>query len=205
MTRLGRPDAYYRRAKSQGYAARSVFKLQEMDQRYGLLRSGQAVLDLGCHPGSWLQYASQRVGRGGRLVAVDIQPLGVSLPPGASFIQADLLKLTPEDIRDQGGVAVFDVVLSDVAPRTTGVKDRDAAASLELSQAALDLALALLRPGGAFLAKVYFGPGVEELIKQVKGAFKLGKGHKPEASRSASKEIYILGKDRKPAPPVTSL
>ncbi len=204
MTRLGRPDAYYRRAKSQGYAARSVFKLQEMDQRYGLLRSGQAVLDLGCHPGSWLHYASQRVGRGGRLVAVDIQPLGVSLPPGASFIQADLLKLTPEDIRDQGGVAVFDVVLSDVAPRTTGVKDRDAAASLELSQGP-GFGPGPAQAGRRVSGQGLFRPGVEELIKQVKGAFKLGKGHKPEASRSASKEIYILGKDRKPAPPVTSL
>lgn len=82
MTRLGSPDAYYRRAKNQGYAARSVFKLQEMDKRYGLLRSGQAVLDLGCHPGSWLQYASQKVGRSGRLVGVDLQEPGVSLPQG---------------------------------------------------------------------------------------------------------------------------
>lgn len=205
MTRLGSPDAYYRRAKSQGYVARSVFKLQEMDRRYGLLRPGQAVLDLGCHPGSWLQYAAQRVGPSGRLVGVDLQLPGVSLPPGASFIQADLLELTPAQVQAQTGIGAFDLVLSDVAPRTTGVKDRDAAASLELSQAALDMALALLRPGGSFLAKVFFGPGVEELIRQVKSAFKLGKGHKPEASRSASKEIYILGKGRKPAPPVKSL
>jgi 23S rRNA (uridine2552-2'-O)-methyltransferase len=197
MTRLGRPDASYRRAKNQGYAARSVFKLQEMDRRYGLLRPGQAVLDLGCHPGSWLQYASQRVGRAGRLVGVDLQELGVSLPPGACFIQADLLELTPEEVRERSGVAEFDLVMSDVAPRTTGIKDRDAAQSLELTQASLDMALALLRPGGAFLAKVFFGPGVEEFIQQVKGAFKLGKGHKPDASRSASKEIYILGKGRK--------
>ena len=197
MTRLGRPDAYYRRAKNQGYAARSVFKLQEMDKRYGLLRSGQAVLDLGCHPGSWLQYASQKVGRSGRLVGVDLQEPGVSLPQGSCFIQADLLELTPEAVRERSGVEVFDLVMSDVAPRTSGIKDRDAAQSLELTQAALDMALALLRPGGSFLAKVFFGPEVDDLIRQVKGAFKLGKGHKPDASRSASKEIYILGKGRK--------
>jgi 23S rRNA (uridine2552-2'-O)-methyltransferase len=197
MTRLGRPDAYYRRAKNQGYAARSVFKLQEMDKRYGLLRSGQAVLDLGCHPGSWLQYASQKVGRSGRLVGVDLQEPGVSLPSGSCFIQADLLELTPDQVRERSGVEVFDLVMSDVAPRTSGIKDRDAAQSLELTQAALDMALALLRPGGSFLAKVFFGPEVDDLIRQVKGAFKLGKGHKPDASRSASKEIYILGKGRK--------
>ena len=205
MTRLGRPDAYYRRAKSQGYAARSVFKLQEMDRRYGLLRPGQAVLDLGCHPGSWLQYASQKVGRSGRLVGVDLQEPGVSMPQGSCFIQADLLELTPREVRERSGVEFFDLVLSDVAPRTTGIKDRDAAASLELSQAALDMALAVLRPGGAFLAKVFFGPGVDELIRQVKGAFKLGKGHKPDASRSASKEIYMLGRGLKQARPGASL
>ncbi|MBU4563677.1 MAG: RlmE family RNA methyltransferase [Desulfarculus sp.] len=201
MTRPGSPDAYYRRAKSQGYAARSVFKLQEMDRRYGLLRPGQAVLDLGCHPGSWLQFASQKVGRSGRLVGVDLQEPGVSMPQGSCFIQADLLELTAAEVQERSGVEVFDLVLSDVAPHTTGIKDRDAAASLELSQAALDMALALLKPGGSFLAKVFFGPGVEDLIRQVKGAFKLGKAHKPDASRSASKEIYILGRGLKQARP----
>jgi len=199
MTRPGHPDAYYRRAKSQGFAARSVYKLSEMDRRYGLLGSGQAVLDLGCHPGSWLQYAAQKVGKKGRLVGVDLQPPGIEMPPGAKFIQADVLELTPKDLRQDTGIAAFDLVLSDVAPRTTGVRDRDAAASLELTSAALELALALLKPGGSFLAKVYFGPGVDELIRRVKGAFKLGKGHKPGASRAASREIYILGRGLKKA------
>ncbi len=199
MTRPGHPDAYYRRAKSQGFAARSVYKLSEMDRRYGLLGPGQAVLDLGCHPGSWLQYAAQKVGKKGRLVGVDLQPPGIDMPPGAKFIQADVLELTPGGLRRDTGVAAFDLVLSDVAPRTTGVRDRDSAASLELTEAALELALALLKPGGSFLAKVYFGPGVDELIRRVKGAFKLGKGHKPDASRAASREIYILGRGLKKA------
>ncbi|MCF8034521.1 MAG: RlmE family RNA methyltransferase [Desulfarculaceae bacterium] len=199
MTRPGHPDAYYRRAKSQGYAARSVYKLSEMDRRYGFLKSGQAVLDLGCHPGSWLQYAAKKVGKKGRLVGVDLQPPGVEMPPGAQFIQADVLELTAKGVRGDTGIEIFDLVLSDVAPRTTGIKDRDAAASLELSEAALNLALALLKPGGSFLAKVYFGPGVDELIRRIKRAFKLGKGHKPEASRSASKEIYLLGRGLKKA------
>jgi 23S rRNA (uridine2552-2'-O)-methyltransferase len=204
MTRPGHPDALYRRAKSQGYAARSVYKLQEMDRRYRLLRPGQAVLDLGCHPGSWLQFAAQKVGKKGRLVGVDLQPPGVALPPGVGFIQADVLQLTPDGLRERSGIEAFDLVLSDVAPRTTGVRDRDAAASLELTQAALELALALLKPAGSFLAKVYFGPGVDALIRRVKRAFKLGKGHKPDASRSASREIYILGRGLKRAAPAKS-
>jgi 23S rRNA (uridine2552-2'-O)-methyltransferase len=204
MTRPGHPDALYRRAKSQGYAARSVYKLQEMDRRYRLLRPGQAVLDLGCHPGSWLQFAAQKVGKKGRLVGVDLQPPGVALPPGVGFIQADVLQLTPDGLRERSGIEAFDLVLSDVAPRTTGVRDRDAAASLELTQAALELALALLKPAGSFLAKVYFGPGVDDLIRRVKRAFKLGKGHKPDASRSASREIYILGRGLKRAAPAKS-
>ena len=204
MTRPGHPDALYRRAKSQGYVARSVYKLQEMDRRYRLLRPGQAVLDLGCHPGSWLQFAAQKVGNKGRLVGVDLQPPGVALPPGVGFIQADVLELTPGGLRERSGIEAFDLVLSDVAPRTTGVRDRDAAASLELTQAALELALALLKPAGSFLAKVYFGPGVDDLIRRVKRAFKLGKGHKPDASRSASREIYILGRGLKRAAPAKS-
>lgn len=191
MTRQ-RGDAHYRRAKAQGYAARSVYKLQEMDRRYGLLRPGQRVLDLGCHPGSWLQYASGRVGRNGLVVGVDLQPPTVRLAAWVRFVQADVLGLTPAELRQYA--PAFEVVLSDVAPRTTGVAHADAAASLALGEAALELALALLVPGGSLVAKVYFGPGVDELIGRVKGAFKLGKGHKPGASRTASREIYVLGR-----------
>ncbi|ADK86593.1 ribosomal RNA methyltransferase RrmJ/FtsJ [Desulfarculus baarsii DSM 2075] len=192
-------DSYYRRAKQEGFAARSVYKLQEMDQRYGLLRQGMRVLDIGCHPGSWLQYAAGRVGPGGLVLGVDIQELAVDLPRWGRFIQADVLKLTPAEVL--AVAPAFDVVLSDVAPRTTGVRHADEAASLAMLEAVFDLALAVLRPGGSFLAKVYFGPGVDQLIHQVKGRFKLGKGHKPAASKAASKEIYILGRELKNALP----
>ncbi|MBI5524455.1 MAG: RlmE family RNA methyltransferase [Desulfarculus sp.] len=197
MTRQGQVDARYHRAKREGFAARSVYKLEEMDRRYQLLRPNQRVLDLGAHPGSWLQYACQRVGRGGLVVGVDIQEAGVDLPAQARYLQADLLALEPQDLR--AFAPAYDVVLSDVAPRTTGVMHADMAASYELTAKALDLALELLKPGGSLVAKVYFGPQVEELIKRVKAAFTLGKAHKPEASRSASKEIYLLGRGLKKA------
>jgi 23S rRNA (uridine2552-2'-O)-methyltransferase len=195
MTRRGQTDSYYRRAKAQGFAARSVFKLQEMDKRYGLVKPGQKVLDLGCHPGSWLQYVGQKVGPKGLVLGVDIQPPTVELKPWVEFMQADLLELTPKTLREH--VPAFDLVLSDVAPRTTGVSHSDALASLELTEAAVNLALATLKPGGSLLAKVFFGPGVDELIRRVKRAFKLGKGHKPGASRAESREIYILGRGLK--------
>jgi 23S rRNA (uridine2552-2'-O)-methyltransferase len=195
MTRRGQTDAHYRRAKQEGFAARSVYKLAEMDKRYQLLRPGQRVLDLGAHPGSWLQYACEKVGPSGLAVGVDIQPLAISLPGWGRFLEADLLSLTALDLR--AFAPAYDVVLSDVAPRTTGVMHADMARSFELTSRAVDLALTLLKPGGSLLAKVYFGPEVEELIRRVKAAFSLGKAHKPEASRTQSKEIYILGRGLK--------
>lgn len=201
MTRPGQLDARYRRAKQEGFAARSVYKLQEMDGRYQLFRPGQRVLDLGAHPGSWSQFAGERVGRGGFVLGVDLQEAGVSLGANGQWLVADLMTLTAEQLRAHA--PAFDLVLSDAAPRTTGVAHADAAASLELTQRALELALELLKPGGSFLAKVYFGPGVEDLIRQVKTAFSLGKAHKPEASRAASREIYLLGRGLKARPTTT--
>jgi len=198
MTRPGQLDARYRRAKQEGFAARSVYKLQEMDGRYQLFRPGQRVLDLGAHPGSWSQFASQRVGRGGLVLGVDLQEPGVALGPNVHWLVADLMTLTADQLR--APAPAFDLVLSDAAPRTTGVAHADAAASLELTRRALDLALELLTPGGSFLAKVYFGPGVEDLIRRVKAAFSLGKAHKPEASRAASREIYLLGRGLRKRP-----
>ncbi|CAO0823655.1 Ribosomal RNA large subunit methyltransferase E [Desulfarculales bacterium] len=197
MIRQGQADARYHRAKREGFAARSVYKLEEMDRRYQLLKTGQKVLDLGAHPGSWLQYACQRVGPTGLVVGVDIQEAGVELPAWACYVQAVLQTLTPQDLR--AFAPAYDLVLSDVAPRTTGIMHADMASSFELTAKALNLALALLKPGGSLVAKVYFGPQVEELIQRVKAAFTLGKAHKPEASRAASKEIYLLGRGLKKA------
>ncbi len=199
MTQRAQVDARYHRAKQEGYAARSVYKLEEMDRRYQLLRPGQRVLDLGAHPGSWMQYACGRVGAKGLVVGVDIQPAGIDPPANARFLQADILSLTVEELR--AFAPAYDLVLSDVAPRTTGVMHADMAQSAELTARAIDLALALLKPGGSLVAKTYHGPQTEELIRRVKAAFSLGKAHKPEASRSASKEIFILGRGLKKAAP----
>lgn len=195
MARRGQEDAFYHKAKQEGYAARSVYKLKEIDQRYRLLRQGQKVLDLGCHPGSWLQYAAQKVGPGGLVVGVDLEPPAVELPRQVRFIQGDLLTLPPEALARFA--PAFDLALSDAAPKTTGVKGADVAKSLELTVRAVELGLGLLKPGGALLAKVFYGKDVDQLIHRIKRAFKLGKAYKPKVTTAGSKEIYLLGRGYK--------
>ena len=140
-----KPDHFTRAAKDSGYPARSVFKLEEIDRRTRLLRAGARVLDLGAAPGSWAMYAAKRIGPGGRLLAVDLSPLAVALPGGAEFLQGDALSL------DDGALARFapyDVVLSDMAPKTTGQRVTDQARSFELFMRALAVAASLGGPGG---------------------------------------------------------
>jgi 23S rRNA (uridine2552-2'-O)-methyltransferase len=195
MARQGQEDHHYRRAKQEGFAARSVYKLAELDRRYGLLRSGFHVLDLGCHPGSWLQYCAERVGRAGRVLGVDIQPVTLSLPPQAQVKQADVLTLNGEELRLWG--RNYDIVISDMAPRTTGLAHTDAARSAELAAAALDLALVLLKAQGNFVVKIFWSPEAAELLKMMKTLFVRAKASKPAASAAVSRETYLLGLGRK--------
>jgi 23S rRNA (uridine2552-2'-O)-methyltransferase len=189
MTRRGQEDHNYRRAKQDGYAARSVYKLQELDSRYHFLRAGLKVLDLGCHPGSWLQYCAQRVGAGGFVEGVDLQPLKVELVPQARFLRADILAL------DAGCLSFehYDLVISDAAPRTTGVPHADGARSAELTAKALSLACDLLTPGGNFAGKIYWSQEGQELLRAMKKFFSKTKAHKPAGSQAASRETYLIG------------
>jgi len=192
-------DPYFKRAKREGYAARSVYKLEELDRRYHLLASGQHVLDLGCAPGSWLQYAAERVGPQGRVVGVDLQAGGLALPNQAQWLTADVFELQPRELPP--GVAPFDVMLSDMAPRTSGVRSADAARSAQLVLRALELAEALLRPGGRLLVKVFQGAELPALREAFRRTFTRVSLAKPKASRSESVEIYLLGDDHQaPAP-----
>ncbi len=201
MTRPGARDARYFRAKRDGYAARSVYKLEDIDRRYGLLQGSRRVLDLGCHPGSWLQYCAQKVGPGGRVLGVDLKPPTAGLPSWVDYLEADVLELTAAEVAEAMGGAqgakggrCLDALLSDLAPRTTGVVHADVAKSVELAARALELAEALLKPGGVLVAKVFQGAGVDQLIRRVKQAYKLGKAHKPAGSTKSSREIYLVGR-----------
>jgi 23S rRNA (uridine2552-2'-O)-methyltransferase len=186
-----RHDAFFRKARSEGFAARSVYKLEEIDKRVGLLRPGMRVLDLGCCPGSWLQYAQRAVGTLGHVVGIDRHPLPQPVA-GARVIVGDIYETTDEELR--ADLAAFDVVLSDMAPDTTGVRATDQARSARLVEEALGRAERLLAPAGAFVAKVFQSPDVEVLRKRMGGRFSSVKLLKPEGSRAASTELYLVGK-----------
>src|ERR1700748_638810 len=141
-----KPDHFTREAKKAGFPARSVFKLEEIDRRVRLLRPGMRVLDLGATPGSWSLYAAQKIGPRGKLLAVDLDPLGTALPPQAEFFQGDAFSLTSDEL---ARFAPYDVVLSDMAPRTSGTRVSDQARSFELFMRALAVAGTLGVRGGA--------------------------------------------------------
>lgn len=182
-------DHYYQKAKKENYLARSVFKLEEIQKRYRLLQSGQQLLDLGAAPGSWCQYASAQIGNRGKLFAIDLQPLAVSLPQ-VTFIQGDLKTLEWSVL----GVspASFHGVLSDMAPRTSGVPFADQSQSFELCQLALQWAVQALRPGGFFICKFFQGPDFEAFRKQLRDVFERVQLLKPQSTRPGSKEIFFI-------------
>lgn len=191
-----RPDAFTKAAKAQGYPARSVFKLEEIDRRVRLLRPGQRVLDLGAAPGSWSLYAAQKIGPSGRLLAVDLSELTVPLGPNARFSRGDALSLSNEEL---ALFAPYAVVLSDMAPSTTGERSADHARSVELFERALGVARALLAPGGSFVGKLFMGEDFTKARDHVRAAFEEVRVIRPEGTRSSSVEVFLVGLRRKPA------
>ncbi len=184
-------DHYTARAHREGFPARSVYKLEEIQKTFRVLRKGNRVLDLGCSPGSWLLFASRIVDDKGLVVGVDINPVSLRLPPNARFVRHDVLSWGESFVEAIG--KRFDTVLSDMAPRTTGSKYVDACRSLELSECALRLAARVLRPGGTFVCKVFHGPDFKEFSNQAKKCFGRVAHAKPKSSRKASREIYVVG------------
>jgi 23S rRNA (uridine2552-2'-O)-methyltransferase len=190
-------DKYFKKAKQEGFAARSVYKLQEIDQKFKILKPGQTVLDLGASPGSWSQFTSQKIGATGRLLGVDLSPVTVSLP-NAVFIQADLRDLQLEEIfKEHGFTPPFDLVLSDMAPKTTGIKSVDQVRSLELCELALDVAKRFLKPGGHFVVKFFHSGEFGQLRNEIKKTFERVEAIKPDSTRSISKEIFLVGFKKK--------
>ncbi len=194
MASRRRPDHYTRRAKAAGYAARSVFKLEEIDRRTRLLRRNLRVLDLGCAPGSWTQYAAKKVGPGGRVVGIDRRPIQFDAPQVTTLV-GDIFETDAAVFLDAGG-GPFDVVLSDMAPDTTGDRFTDHVRSVDLCRRALHLADALVRPGGAFVCKVFEGGDVPDLVAEVKARYRTLKRIKPKSTRSESVELFIVAQGR---------
>ncbi len=201
-------DEYYNRAKQQGYRARSAYKLKQLDETAGLLSRGDTVLDLGAAPGGWLQVAAERVGSTGRVVGLDrqrIDPLE-DVSCELVYVRADITgEETPRRIREALGVnggteRPVDVVLSDMAPNMTGEYDLDHARSVHLAQQAFELACELLAPGGDLAVKVFDGRDLEWLESTIEPEFEYVRRVRPDASRDASSELYLVGKGYLTAP-----
>lgn len=189
-----KPDRFTVAAKKAGFPARSVYKLEEIDRRVGLLRPGQRVLDLGAAPGSWSLYTASKIGPRGKLLAVDKDPLTVALPPHAVFVQGDALSLENESL---AALAPYDVVLSDMAPRTTGNRLGDQTRSYELFMRALSVASMLLAPGGSFVGKIFMGEDLPLARAEVRKSFDKERLIRPEGTRSVSYEMFVIAEGRK--------
>jgi 23S rRNA (uridine2552-2'-O)-methyltransferase len=185
-----KPDRFTREAKDRGFPARSVFKLEEIDRRARLFRAGMRVLDLGAAPGSWAMYAAQKIGRGGHLLAIDLEPLAVGLPPHADFVQGDALSLANEEL---ARFAPYDVILSDMAPRTTGSPVTDQARSSELFMRALAVAASLGAKGGAFVGKIFMSDDLASARAELRRHYETERLIRPEGTRSVSTEIFVVG------------
>jgi 23S rRNA (uridine2552-2'-O)-methyltransferase len=194
-------DHFFKKAKKENYPARSVYKLAEVQKKYRLLKPGQRVLDLGCHPGSWCLYAAGIVGEKGEVVGIDLQ--GTEQPSQKGHAEIHWLCY---DVNDdqlvhelQAKWPGFHVLLSDMAPRTTGSQYADHQQSVRLVRRALEIAGRLLHENGAFYCKAFDGEDFPALVRECKELFATVKVVKPESSRKESREVFILGRGFKPA------
>lgn len=186
-------DHYFKKAKQDNYPARSVYKLQEIEKRFKIFRPGQSVLDLGAAPGSWTLWAARKVGPKGRVIGIDIQDTQTTFAENTTFLKADAFEDSPELLAAMEGVAPFDLVISDMAPKTTGVKFADQARSLELCERAMEVARARLKSGGHFVVKIFEGPDVKAYTDGLRPHFGKVRTFKPKSSRAESKEMFIIG------------
>lgn len=211
-------DHYFQKAKQDRFVARSIYKLEEIDRRYQLFNRGDRVVDLGAAPGSWLQYVAKKVGKKGCVIGYDLEVAGVGAP-NAELVVADVTALDPNRVRKDVADLVsrlkgktpeatvppgfrIDAVISDMAPKLTGIRDADQARSAALVEHALALAAAIVKPGGYFVAKLFQGRDSDALVEKVKGVFKEVKLLKPDATREGSREVFVVGLNRRtPHPP----
>jgi len=176
-------DPYVRKAKEQGYRSRAAFKLLQLDEKEKFLRPGMSVLDLGAAPGGWSQVAAKKVGPAGHVVAIDL--LEIAPISGVTVIRGDFREKLPQDVK-------ADVVLSDLSPNLSGIRDVDQARSLELTEAAVDVCRKVLKPSGTFVTKAFHGGEFQALKVALGAAFAEVRVVKPGASRGESRETYFV-------------
>ncbi len=190
-------DHYFNKAKQENYLARSIYKLEEIDAKYKVLNAGDKVVDFGYYPGSWIQYTSQKIGPKGTVVGIDIQEVNKKL---AGLSNVRVYQQSIFDVSDLSQLGVegqFDVVLSDMAPSTTGIKSVDQARSLDLVESVFGLLPKFLAPGGNFVIKVFESQDAQNFLKGQKALFNEFHYLRPKSTRSVSKEFFVIGKQFK--------
>jgi 23S rRNA (uridine2552-2'-O)-methyltransferase len=188
-------DTYYKKAKQEGYRSRAAYKLLELQQRLRIMKPGDVVVDLGAAPGGWLQVAAKCIGQNGKVIGIDLQPIDALREPNIIFIQGDIVSPEMPKKIEEIVHGKAHCVLSDLAPRLSGIRDADVARCLELNRAALAVAITLLRPGGSFLAKSFINQELHTFTVELKKHFHSVQRTRPEATRQASSEFYFFAKD----------
>ena len=194
-------DHYFLKAKRENYPARSVYKLKEIAKRFPIFKKGMRVLDLGAAPGSWSLGAAEFVGEGGFILGADIQDTNTSFPANVTFMREDVFTRSEDFAAELARRAPFHVVMSDMAPNTTGHRGTDQARSALLYEEALEVARQYLILGGSFIVKVFMGPDVHPFVKAMRQSFTTVKSFKPQSSRSESMETFYVGLGFKGLPP----
>jgi 23S rRNA (uridine2552-2'-O)-methyltransferase len=187
-------DPFVQRARREGWRSRAVFKLEEIDRREKLLRPGMVCVDLGAAPGGWSQYVAGKLSGRARIIATDLLPMDAL--PDVEFLQGDFRENEVfERLLEAVGESGADLVMSDMAPNITGTKVVDQPRSMYLAELALDMARRVLKPGGDFVCKVFQGEGFDEFVRDARNSFERVRVIKPEASRSASREVYLVARN----------
>jgi 23S rRNA (uridine2552-2'-O)-methyltransferase len=194
--RNSRHDKYYKMALKDKFASRAAYKLEEMDLKFQLVKQGLFVLDLGAAPGSWTQYAAKKIGSKGRVFSIDLNPIEIGLPTWCETQVGDIFDFDFSKEIERNG-RKFDLVMSDMASNTTGIRFTDATRSAALVNKIIDILPEILSPKGKFTAKIFRGEDFDETLKRLKVIFKRVKTFKPKSSRSESKELYFVAWDRK--------
>jgi 23S rRNA (uridine2552-2'-O)-methyltransferase len=190
-------DRYFKQAKAEGYLARSAYKLIEINERFKLVRRGARVLDVGCAPGSWLQVAAELTGPEGRIVGIDLSRVEHPMPAHVATLVGDIERAPAERLAELAG-GHFDLVLSDMAPNTSG--HGDDLVSARLCRSLLAILPGLLAPGGALAMKIFEGQEYPLVLRETGRLFSEARGFKPKASREVSREMYIVAKGYRGAP-----
>ena len=191
-TKRSRPDHYSQKARAERFPARSVYKLEEIQKKFNIIKKGDTIIDLGCAPGSWLLFAAWVTGPAGHVTGIDLKPLSEQIPANATVLTADIFAMDAGKLPEN-----VNVIISDMAPDTTGNKFTDAARSFNLALQALDICHNRLKAGGHFACKVFQGEDFKNFTDMIKETFEQYKIFKPETCRKDSRETYVIGLSKK--------